>query len=68
MKSVIAKAHSETLRTWADQWERDESSGSREVAFLLTRAARLMIGEEDVPVEEKLSAPAVQSEFKPETD
>lgn len=38
----IATTQAETLRTWAEQWSRDGTSGSDEVAFLLSRVARLM--------------------------
>ena len=44
MNKDVAKSQAETLMVWADQWGRDESSGSREVSFLLARASRLMSG------------------------
>lgn len=68
MNKAIANAQAETLRTWADQWGRDEASGSREVAFLLARAAKMMRdGEADevpgVASAATLPAAQVQSEL-----
>jgi hypothetical protein len=59
----IAVAQADTLRTWAEQWSRDDESGSGEVAFLLAQAARLMRGAgepSDFAID--LPAPAVTTE------
>lgn len=45
MNKEVAKAQASSVETWADQWSRDQSEGSTEVAFLLRRAAKLMRGE-----------------------
>jgi hypothetical protein len=63
MNSDIATAQADTLRTWADQWARDDASGSGEVAFLLARASRLMRGGETEAPEVSLPAAPVSSEI-----
>ena len=63
MNKDIAVAQADTLRTWAEQWSRDDESGSGEVAFLLARAARLMRGAgEPGDFAIDLPAPAVTTE------
>lgn len=61
MNKDIAKAQAETLMTWADQWGRDDASGSQEVTFLLTRVAKLMGGTASAAAE--LPAAPVHSEL-----
>lgn len=66
MNKDVARAQADTLLTWADQWGRDDGSGSREVAFLLTRVAKLMGGTEDVagvPAAAELPLAPVHSEL-----
>lgn len=61
MNKDVAKAQAETAEGWADQWSRDQSEGSSEVAFLLRRAAKLMRGDTDTEIE--LSPAPVVSEL-----
>jgi hypothetical protein len=63
MNKDIAIAQADTLRTWAEQWSRDDESGSGEVAFLMARAARLMRGGKGTgDIADGLPAPVVATE------
>lgn len=61
VNKAVAAAHADSLEAWADQWGRDEESGSREIAFLLARAVKLMRGAAPEATEE-LPAPSVSAE------
>lgn len=60
MRPEIAKAQADTLKEWADQWNRDalvspDQEGYGEVAFLLRRTATAIakaIGDEDADGEQ----------------
>lgn len=47
MSPDVIKAHAATLQEWAELWSREDGrEGAGEVAFLLVRASRLMLGDQ----------------------
>lgn len=60
MNGEVLKAKALTLSGWAEEFRNDSRSGSTEVAFLLSRAARAMVAiadgepvpDEPVPVKD----------------
>lgn len=73
MNQDVIASQASTLRTWAEQWARREDPGSSEVAFLLLRTSRVMLGDMSNPepmghprvsaIEAGLPEPETVSEF-----
>lgn len=74
MHNAITIAQAETLRLWAEQWDRDTGPKSREVAFMLAKASRRMRDEVDPPedaaksYESTLPKPPILTVVESDTD
>lgn len=49
MNPDVVKSQAVTLREWAEHWSRDDTPGASEIAFLLARASRFMLGDQSTP-------------------